>query len=336
MFKSIIFLGLFFVVVSGKVVVDIVDEGNKFNVLLINNGSTEMPIAGYRIIAEDTTWDSISSDLELSQFNYDSDYALQQMGIYSQSIHQINFKEPSQAVLASDDTISVTYFYSSLENLPEIFNEPYGMDIELSSVILRGYSDSNNTQLTPYNNSDIFPPLVQFDFPVHYNRNSTLYGSAYDSSGIRKLNSYDIENWIAKSLEWVYWTSDSEVEFGVSFDHDLSWDFPGWVVAYDSCGNGTVLEVRVDISAIETSSENHYRKPTFNGNSINLLNTKHKGDINVEMRDIKGRLVYSTKVGLKEKSVSIPLDSRCINAGIYFISLKSNYIKETIKVSINR
>lgn len=336
MYKCFALLCLLFVAVSGKIVVDIVDDGNKFYVRLINNGMVEIPLAGYRIIAADTTWDSISCELEIGIANYESDYFLKKMGIYSPNIHQVNFIKPNEAILSPDDTLIITYFDSNIESIPEIFSEPYMNALELSSVILRGYSDINHTKLTDYNSSDINPPLVEFYFPVHYNRNAMLYGYANDTSGIRDVDLFNTDEWIPESIEEIYSLTDTEIDFCVQFSQEISWQNPGWVVAYDSCGNGTVIECREDISSIEYITHKENKESVFHGNKIDLFNTRHKGKIDIEMRDLKGRLIYSTNVSSGIKSISLPIDSRCISSGIYFITLKSENIQEAMKVSLDR
>ncbi len=340
MFKVFIFLSFIVLSVSAKVSIEIIEDIDKFKINLINKGAVDIPIAGYRVHAPDTSWDSISSDLDISVSNYKAGDDLYMMGIYSSSIHQLNFKNSTESVMSPGDTITVIYYDSNIESIPEVFNNPFDEDIILSSLILRGYKDGANTQLTVFNNMDIFPPTISIYVPVYYNRNrgSSLVGGTFDTSGIMNIAIFNDSNWIYDYEQEIYFQDDENLEFSIGFDHDLKYNDPGWIISFDSCGNGTLLELRSDVSFIESFTYNNSSKSRFtlNGRMINLDQLNFESDIKIEMRDMKGRMVYSKNVSMGTKSIQIPVDSRCMSSGLYFVTFKGKNYTKTFKLNINR
>lgn len=337
MFKSIFFLLLAVSIITAKINVEIVESVDSFKVLIINSGANEVPIAGYRLLAEDTLWDSVRSEKDIYISNYEAGDELTSMGIYG-TIHQINFKNPESSVLGVGDTFLVTYYDLNIEQIPNVFDSPYSLDVVLSSVILRGYKDRENKQLTSFDSLDILSPEIQFLMPVYYRDRygSDLVGEAFDTSGILELIAYNDSNW--QNLAYIedYYSENDMVEFGVAFDHYLSFDKPGWLIAYDSSGNGTVLELRADISPIEdyTYRNNSHFKVTSAGKNVFVSGNKISNDMRLEMVDLKGRVIYSKDIELGVKEITIPVNSRCISSGLYFVKLSTENYSETFKINI--
>lgn len=339
MYKSLIYLVLFSFIVTAKINIEIVESEDKFSVYLINSGSGDVPIAGYRLLANDTTWDSITSEKEFAVINYDEDYALNSMGIWG-DIHQLNFTNPQEAVLGAGDTFAVSYFDSELNNIPEIFNTGFGEDVYLSSVILRGYKNKELKELTAYDSMDVYSPEVDFYYPVMYqkNRQSSFFGDVYDTSGVLNIEIYNDSNWENSGFVDLYDDDPFHVDFTIEYDHILNSQNPGWFIAYDSSGNGTVLELRSEVSPIEayTFNKSSKAKMSSSGKLINLNNLNKKDDLSLEMCDMKGRMIYSNKIELGTESIQIPVNSRCMGSGLYFITLKSNEYNETFKVNLSK
>ncbi len=134
--KIVILLVLFSVTLFAEINLEIVEEIRSCKVLIINNSTQELPLNGYRLISSDTSWDSITSDLELYvTYYYDETLSSQFSGDHY--FHQVNFKYPYNAIIAPGDTIEIVYHYSSNYTAPYAFGEGGMLDGEHSPVILK-------------------------------------------------------------------------------------------------------------------------------------------------------------------------------------------------------
>lgn len=337
MFKILTFIIMSISIISAKVVLEIKEEPNLCTVNLINNGLKDIPLAGYRLIAPDTTWDSITSDHEIYS-SYYTDTLLSNYVYNDMEFHQINFKDAQNSIIVPGDTFSVSYHYSSSYSAPYSFNEYLSWRDFLCPVILRGYKDTLTKELYEFDSTDVTPPIVIFYMPTSYKMRSAFGGRGEDYSGISAFSGFKNIDWSDGINVESYVENDISMDFNAGFEHTVSEDEPGWIVAYDKFGNGSVVEIWADASPIESYTYNNKIQTTISSNGkINNINKfSSKSDLKLEMRNANGRLIYTKTIISGTPSIQIPLSSRCIGSGLYFVTLSGADYKETFKVNLNR
>lgn len=134
MYKYLILLFAFSL--FAEIDLSVLEDGDNCKVQIINKTNQELPVNGYRLIAPDTSWDSISSNFEL-YISYYQDSLISKYFAGEYYFHQVNFKFPYQTIMAPGDTIEITYHYSNSFTPLYPFGKGGMLDGELSPVILK-------------------------------------------------------------------------------------------------------------------------------------------------------------------------------------------------------